>query len=41
LDMMGDFIVEDYRANKPDHYDVWVLMRPVTRAELEKERAGA
>lgn len=33
LDMLGDYLVEDYKASKPNRYDVWVLMRPVKRGE--------
>jgi len=34
LDMLGDYIIEDYKANEPDRYSVWVLMKPVKKGEV-------
>lgn len=34
LEMLGDYVVEDYKANEPNHYTIWVLMRPVKVGEV-------
>ncbi len=41
LELLGDFVIEDYKASTPNHYAVWVLMRPVKIDEVEKRGTGA
>lgn len=41
LNMIGDYVVDDYKANLPDQYCIWVMVRPVQKDEILKEMAGA
>lgn len=36
MDLLGDYVVEDFKANKPDEYCVWILERPVKANELQE-----
>lgn len=34
LDLLGDYIVADFKANKPDEYCIWVKEVPVKKEGL-------
>lgn len=34
LEIFGDYVVEDFKANQPDKYCVWVMERPIKIGEL-------
>jgi hypothetical protein len=34
LELLGDFVVENFKANTPDEYSVWLMERPVKIEDL-------
>ena len=35
LTMLGDYVIEDIKANEPDKYCFWILSKPVKASDLK------